>query len=216
MSRVIKSSDELRTFLETIVEQSVASAQDVVAEEERARQLELYRKMQEQEEVEEEEESEEVEEEPAAGEEPEEKTSKEDEKDPMQRPPASERAPEKPKSPEDVDSKNILYSINQIRSGRSLKDRSVKDNLNDYFNRLNPVERLALSEFLEGLSDVIVDGVPAADAETPDEEVVMQATDATAKEVEKKRKAQSQNDKPQAAEKSPAPEDIAPPIKVAQ
>lgn len=217
MSRTIETSEQLRSFLKTIVEQSVHDAQDVVAEEERKRQLELYKKMQEQEEVEEE--TEETEEETeSSDEEPptEKKSSEESEKDPMNRPAAADRAPEKPKTPEDVDLKNILYSINQIRSGRSLKDRSVKDNLNDYFNRLNPVERLALSEFLEGLSDVIVDGVPAADAETPDEEVVMQATDSTAKEVEKKRKSQSQNDKPQAAEKSASPEEIAPPIKVAQ
>jgi len=217
MSRTIETSEQLRSFLKTIVEQSVHDAQDVVAEEERKRQLELYKKMQEQEEVEEE--AEETEEETeSSDEEPstEKKSSEESEKDPMNRPAAADRAPEKPKTPEDVDLKNILYSINQIRSGRSLKDRFVKDNLNDYFNRLNPVERLALSEFLEGLSDVIVDGVPAADAETPDEEVVMQATDSTAKEVEKKRKSQSQNDKPQAAEKSASPEEIAPPIKVAQ
>ena len=217
MSRTIETSEQLRSFLKTIVEQSVHDAQDVVAEEERKRQLELYKKMQEQEEVKEE--AEETEEETeSSDEEPstEKKSSEESEKDPMNRPAAADRAPEKPKTPEDVDLKNILYSINQIRSGRSLKDRFVKDNLNDYFNRLNPVERLALSEFLEGLSDVIVDGVPAADAETPDEEVVMQATDSTAKEVEKKRKSQSQNDKPQAAEKSASPEEIAPPIKVAQ
>lgn len=217
MSRTIETSEQLRSFLKTIVEQSVHDAQDVVAEEERKRQLELYKKMQEQEEVEKaaeetEKETESSDEEPPT----EKKSSEESEKDPMNRPAAADRAPEKPKTPEDVDLKNILYSINQIRSGRSLKDRSVKDNLNDYFNRLNPVERLALSEFLEGLSDVIVDGVPAADAETPDEEVVMQATDSTAKEVEKKRKSQSQNDKPQAAEKSASPEEIAPPIKVAQ
>lgn len=54
MSRTIETSEQLRSFLKTIVEQSVHDAQDVVAEEERKRQLELYKKMQEQEEVEEE------------------------------------------------------------------------------------------------------------------------------------------------------------------
>jgi len=59
MKQVLKTGAELRSFLERIVETSVQSAQDVVAEEERQRQLELYKKMQEQEE------EEEVEEEPA-------------------------------------------------------------------------------------------------------------------------------------------------------
>ncbi len=219
MKQVFKTGAELRSFLERIVETSVQSAQDVVAEEERQRQIELYKKMQEQEEeVEEKEEEEEVEEEveeepaaekPKAAAKPEEDA----EKDPMQRPSAADRAPEKPKTPDEVDLKNILYSINQIRSGRSLKDREVRDNLDDYFNRLSPVERLALSEFLEGLSDVIVDGVPAADAESPDEEIVMQASDKTAKAVaSKEKKAEPQ----QKAKPSSSPEEIAPPIKVAQ
>lgn len=215
MKQVLKTGAELRSFLERIVETSVQSAQDVVAEEERQRQLELYKKMQEQEEeVEEKEEEEEVEEEPAA-EKPKAAAKPEEdaEKDPMQRPSAADRAPEKPKTPDDVDLKNILYSINQIRSGRSLKDRDVRDNLDDYFNKLSPVERLALSEFLEGLSDVIVDGVPAADAESPDEEIVMQASDKTAKAVaSKEKKAEPQ----QKAKPSSSPEEIAPPIKVAQ
>ena len=215
MKQVLKTGAELRSFLERIVETSVQSAQDVVAEEERQRQIALYKKMQEQEEeVEEKEEEEEVEEEPAA-EKPKAAAKPEEdaEKDPMQRPSAADRAPEKPKTPDEVDLKNILYSINQIRSGRSLKDRDVRDNLDDYFNKLSPVERLALSEFLEGLSDVIVDGVPAADAESPDEEIVMQASDKTAKAVaSKEKKAEPQ----QKAKPSSSPEEIAPPIKVAQ
>ena len=208
MKQVLKTGAELRSFLERIVETSVQSAQDVVAEEERQRQLELYKKMQEQAE-EEEVEEEPADEKPKAAAKPEEDA----EKDPMQRPSAADRAPEKPKTPDDVDLKNILYSINQIRSGRSLKDRDVRDNLDDYFNKLSPVERLALSEFLEGLSDVIVDGVPAADAESPDEEIVMQASDKTAKAVaSKEKKAEPQ----QKAKPSSSPEEIAPPIKVAQ
>ena len=215
MKEVLKTGEQLRVFLESIVEQSVKNAQDVVAEEERKRQLELYKKMQEQEEDEEEAKEEPADEEPAE-EEPEaaEKSEEDAEKDPMQRPPAADRAPDKPKTPDDVDLKNILYSINQIRSGRSLKDREVRDNLDDYFNKLSPVERLALSEFLEGLSDVIVDGVPASEAESPDEEIVMQASDKTAKAVASKEKKQ---DTDQPAPKRPSsPEDMTPPIKVAQ
>lgn len=215
MKEVLKTGEQLRVFLESIVEQSVKNAQDVVAEEERKRQLELYKKMQEQEEDEEEAKEEPADEEPVE-EEPEaaEKSEEDSEKDPMQRPPAADRAPDKPKTPDEVDLKNILYSINQIRSGRSLKDREVRDNLDDYFNKLSPVERLALSEFLEGLSDVIVDGVPASEAESPDEEIVMQASDKTAKAVASKEKKQD-TDQP-APKRASSPEDMTPPIKVAQ
>jgi len=213
MKEVLKSGEQLRVFLESIIEQSVKNAQNVVAEEERQRQLDLYKKMQEQEE--DEEKKEDTEEEPEAEEPKDAEKSEEDaEKDPMQRPAAADRAPEKPKTPGDVDLKNILYSINQIRSGRSLKDRDVRDNLGDYFNKLAPVERLALSEFLEGLSDVIVDGIPAADAESPDEEIVMQASNKTAKAVADKEK--KQNDEKPSPRSTASPETIAPPIKVAQ
>jgi len=213
MKEVLKSGEQLRVFLESIIEQSVKNAQNVVAEEERQRQLDLYKKMQEQEE--DEEKKEDTEEEPEAEESKDTEKSEEDaEKDPMQRPAAADRAPEKPKTPGDVDLKNILYSINQIRSGRSLKDRDVRDNLDDYFNKLAPVERLALSEFLEGLSDVIVDGIPAADAESPDEEIVMQASNKTAKAVADKEK--KQNDEKPSPRSTASPETIAPPIKVAQ
>jgi hypothetical protein len=191
MKEVLKTGEQLRVFLESIVEQSVRNAQDVVAKEEPA-------------------DEESAEEEPEAAE----KSEEDAEKDPMQRPPAADRAPDKPKTPDEVDLKNILYSINQIRSGRSLKDREVRDNLDDYFNKLSPVERLALSEFLEGLSDVIVDGVPASEAESPDEEIVMQASDKTAKAVASKEKKQD-TDQP-APKRASSPEDMTPPIKVAQ
>jgi len=207
MNEVLKTGKELRDFLEQVIEQSVKSAKTVVAEEEKKRQLEHYRKMQEQEEAEEEESEE-------SDKDADSKASDEDsEKDPMQRPAAADRAPEKPATPDEVDLKNILYSINQIRSGKSLKDTAVRDNLDDYFNRLSPVERLALSEFLEGLSDVIVDGVPAEEAEAPDEEVVMQATNKTAKAVASKEKKQQPK---QTTKSTDSPEDVAPPIKVSQ
>ena len=213
MKEVLKSGQQLRVFLESIIEQSVKNAQSVVAEEERQRQLELYKKMQEQEEDTDEESEDEEPEAVEKSAEDTEKSAEDTEKDPMQRPTAADRAPEKPATPDEVDLKNILYSINQIRSGKSLKDTAVRDNLDDYFNRLSPVERLALSEFLEGLSDVIVDGVPAEEAEAPDEEVVMQATNKTAKAVASKEKKQQPK---QTTKSTDSPEDVAPPIKVSQ
>jgi hypothetical protein len=213
MKEVLKSGQQLRVFLESIIEQSVKNAQSVVAEEERQRQLELYKKMQEQEEDTDEESEDEEPEAVEKSAEDTEKSAEDTEKDPMQRPTAADRAPEKPATPDEVDLKNILYSINQIRSGKSLKDTAVRDNLDDYFNRLSPVERLALSEFLEGLSDVIVDGVPAEEAEAPDEEVVMQATNKTAKAVASKEKKQQPK---QTTKSTDSPEDVAPPIRVSQ
>ena len=70
---------------------------------------------------------------------------------------------------------------------------------------------MALSEFLEGLTDVIVKGIPAEDAEDPGDEVKMSEPDApaSAEEVEVETEEETEE---KVAEK-PA-EDLTPPIQV--
>lgn len=221
MSTKISTSAQLKAFLERLVENSLRDA------EENLRENSAYSALREQEEEVEAEEEEEVEveveeeaeeKEPEAKKEPKPKPEKEEikvdvevEKDPMERPAASERAPKRPESGAEVTLSNILYDINQIRSGRSLRDPDVKDNLENYFNRLTFAERMALSEFLEGLTDVIVKGVPAEDAEDPGDEVKMSEPDApaSAEEVEVETEEETEE---KVAEK-PA-EDLTPPIQV--
>ena len=85
------------------------------------------------------------------------------------------------------------------------KDPEVKDNLKDYFDRLGKPERITLSEFLAGLTDVIVKGVPAEDAETPDEEVSI---------TEPKKNQEKEADSEEEPSKEKPVEDTTPPIQV--
>ena len=171
MSKTISSSDQLESFLAKLVRDSLDNAQTaiqegaVVVEQEDKEEVEVKVKAKEK--------SAEGDAEEESKEDVEVKVDVDAEKDPMERPPASERAPKRPETGAEVKLSNILYDINQIRSGRSLRDPDVKGNLEDYFNRLTNPERMALSEFLEGLTDVIVKGVPGEDAEDPGDEVKM-------------------------------------------
>ena len=186
------SAEQLEKFLRSVTSKSI----DAARKEFSTLRENALNQIREQEEAEEtEEETEEV--------------DVESEKDPMERPAASDRAPKRPESGSEVTLSNILYDINQIRSGRSLKDPDVKGNLSDYFERLSNPQRIALSEFLQGLTDVIVKGVPGDDAEDPNDEVKMSETDpeAETKEVEAEAEVEEK------VVEKPA-EDTTPPIQV--
>ena len=197
MSKTISSSEQLENFLSKLVRDSLADAQSAIQE--GSVVIEQEEKSAESEDAEEDKEDIEV------------KVDVNDEKDPMERPPASERAPKRPETGADVKLSNILYDINQIRSGRSLRDPDVKGNLEDYFNRLANPERIALSEFLQGLTDVIVKGVPGDDAEDPSDEVKMTEPEASSdtEEVE----VESEEEVEEKVAEKPA-EDTTPPIQV--
>lgn len=53
---------------------------------------------------------------------------------------------------------SIIDKINELRSGKSLKDKETKDALKAYFQKLNGPERIALFAFLSGLCKVLSDG----------------------------------------------------------
>ena len=209
MSKTISSSEQLESFLAKLVRDSLDNAQTaiqegaVVVEQEDKEEVEVK--------VKEKEKSAEGDAEEESKEDAEVKVDVDAEKDPMERPPASERAPKRPETGAEVKLSNILYDINQIRSGRSLRDPDVKGNLEDYFNRLTNPERMALSEFLEGLTDVIVKGVPGEDAEDPGDEVKMTEPEAPKSTEEVEVEAEEEVEE-KVAEK-PA-EDLTPPIQV--
>ena len=216
MKDLITSAEQLEKFLRSVTSKSIEAARKEFSSlrENALNQIREQEEAEEQtEEVEAEAESEEAEEsEEESEEETEEETEEvdvESEKDPMERPTASDRAPKRPESGSEVTLSNILYDINQIRSGRSLKDPDVKGNLSDYFERLSNPQRIALSEFLQGLTDVIVKGVPGDDAEDPNDEVKMSETDPEAETEEVEAEAEVEE---KVVEK-PA-EDTTPPIQV--
>ena len=209
MSKTISSSEQLESFLAKLVRDSLDNAQTaiqegaVVVEQEDKEEVEVK--------VKEKEKSAEGDAEEESKEDVEVKVDVDAEKDPMERPPASERAPKRPETGAEVKLSNILYDINQIRSGRSLRDPDVKGNLEDYFNRLTNPERMALSEFLEGLTDVIVKGVPGEDAEDPGDEVKM--TEPEAPESTEEVEVEAEEEVEEKVAEKPA-EDLTPPIQV--
>ena len=209
MSKTISSSDQLESFLAKLVRDSLDNAQTaiqegaVVVEQEDKEEVEVKVKAKEK--------SAEGDAEEESKEDVEVKVDVDAEKDPMERPPASERAPKRPETGAEVKLSNILYDINQIRSGRSLRDPDVKGNLEDYFNRLTNPERMALSEFLEGLTDVIVKGVPGEDAEDPGDEVKM--TEPEAPESTEEVEVEAEEEVEEKVAEKPA-EDLTPPIQV--
>ena len=212
MKDLITSAEQLEKFLRSVTSKSIDAARKEFSSlrENALNQIREQEEAEEEtEEVEAEAESEEAEESEEETEEETEEVDVESEKDPMERPTASDRAPKRPESGSEVTLSNILYDINQIRSGRSLKDPDVKGNLSDYFERLSNPQRIALSEFLQGLTDVIVKGVPGDDAEDPNDEVKMSETDPEAETEEVEAEAEVEE---KVVEK-PA-EDTTPPIQV--
>ena len=79
-------------------------------------------------------------------------------------------APAKPvklkheKVPE-VNAQSIADKINELRAGKSLKDKETMSALKSYFEKLNGPERIALFAFLSGLSKVL--GDQKGDVKTP-------------------------------------------------
>ena len=96
--------------------------------------------------------------------------------------------------------KSLFRLINFVRSGKSIKRGEVRDELKSYFENLSEPEQVALIEFLTGLSDIIVRGETAEEAEDPGDEVKM---------VSRSEKQETEEEETQKPE-----EDTSPPIKV--
>lgn len=72
-------------------------------------------------------------------------------------------------SHDDLSMEQIIDKLNAIRSGKSLKDKGVRERIGAYFQDLNSVQRLALFAFLEGLAEVVASEVPGDDARAPND-----------------------------------------------
>jgi len=125
---------------------------------------------------------------------------------------ADMKAKEKEASKE-LSPQTVFSAINQIRSGKSLKNMDIRTELTKYFDALSKPQQVALAEFLEGLGDIIVRGESAEEAEDPGDEIKM-----TAKVPEAEpdvAKAETEQDKGQVKKaETEAGEDTSPPITV--
>ncbi len=107
---------------------------------------------------------------------------------------------------------SVIKDINNLRAGRSTKDKDIKDQLLGYYDRLDDGERKILHLFLSELSKILQGALSATDAQDPSEPP-FNADISFGEEDE----AQAEDETAQADEPSDEPgseEDTAPPIKV--
>lgn len=75
---------------------------------------------------------------------------------------------------EDITFYMLRDKLNVIRSGKSLKDSDVKDDLQEYVDKLEDVEKEALYIFLDSIGKIMIDEVSGEEAEDPSSEIEMQ------------------------------------------
>lgn len=91
---------------------------------------------------------------------------------------AQERAHEKEKTsaqvvatpkPEDLSFDMVVTAMNILRSGQSLKDERVRQEVERYFTGLKGAERVALYSYLNGIAQIVAANVSSAQAPSPDD-----------------------------------------------
>jgi len=92
--------------------------------------------------------------------------------EPAEEEPAEEESAEEAEEEEDfvdagVSFDSITRAINNLRSGKSLKDSGVKKQAADYYDKLSDSERKALFVFLEALSEIISGQIQGKEAQDP-------------------------------------------------
>lgn len=71
--------------------------------------------------------------------------------------------------PEDLTFDMVVTALNIMRSGQSLKDQRVRQEVETYFNNLQGAERTALYSYLNGLAQIVAANVPSSQAPSPDD-----------------------------------------------
>lgn len=169
------------------------------------------------------------------GEEPEEEEMSDDppaEEPPSEEPP-SEEPPEEPEAQQPDDEgevgasfDSVVQAVNNLRAGKSLRDSSIKQQAQDYYDKLSDDERTTLLVFLKAMSDIIagqVDGIDAQDPSDPPVSIKIggepedsQEDMSEPEEEPAAPDAETQEDELPADEagEEPSEEDTTPPIKV--
>lgn len=214
----LDTADDIVTFLKILAEESVKDAHEIVNDPnqvryEHTRELDkkTYGKLDVHEQ--EDEEAEETgDDEVVDTEEPE--VEPDDE-------PVEEEVPEDDVSLE-VSLDSITSSIKQLRSGKSVDDTVIKDQLRVYFDRLDETERGALLAFLKAFSGILT-GVSAGDnapdpSDPPYNISMSKGEEEVAAEEEPAEPAEEVPDDQEVApsDDEVEPEDTAPPIKVGE
>lgn len=67
----------------------------------------------------------------------------------------------------DVEPKDIVEKLNAIRGGKSFKDSTVANSMEEYIGSLSKAEKVALMAFLKGISQIVTGEVEPEDASDP-------------------------------------------------
>jgi len=135
-------------------------------------------------------------------------------------------APEEPESSSDSGAvgasfDSVVQAVNNLRAGKSLRDSSIKQQAQVYYDKLTEDERTTLLVFLDALSNIIAGQVDGKDAQDPSdppssikitsgEESVETSQDSQPSEEDEETKEDTTEDSPEETSE----EDTTPPIKV--
>lgn len=70
----------------------------------------------------------------------------------------------------DIETKDVVETLNSIRSGRSFKDSAVAGPMEQYIDKLSAAEKTALYAFLSGLAQIVTGQVPGDSAIDPSDQ----------------------------------------------
>lgn len=136
----------------------------------------------------------------------------------------TEEAPVDDEVEEEVDAEqfgvsfdSVLKDINNLRAGRSTKDKEIKDELLTYYDRLDEDERKILHLFLRELSSILQGALEGEDALDPSDaplyaDIIMKGNEA--EDVEEPEADAEEIPRPKKSISKGSTEDSSPPIKV--
>lgn len=142
---------------------------------------------------------------------------------------SAEEEPQPEKSAEDNSAviassfDSIVKAVNNLRSGQSLKDKSIKQQAQVYYDKLSDAERTTLQVFLDALSKIIAGQIDGKDAQDPGDppsyiKIEKESEEEDKSEPQAKPQADQPSKEPQSLNKpqedSEDLEDTSPPIKV--
>jgi hypothetical protein len=73
----------------------------------------------------------------------------------------------RPEEVTEVDIYEIIDLLNQMRSGKSLKDEDTRKRVQEYFDGLDPGERQSLLIYVTALTEIMSGGISGKDADDP-------------------------------------------------
>ena len=144
--------------------------------------------------------------------EPEEEEFPEEPRATKEKEPAEETEPDKEKPEVRASFDSVVKAVNNLRSGKSLRDTEIQKQAQDYYDKLTEDERTTLLIFLKSLSDIItgqISGSEAADPSDPPSLIKIFSGEEEDQEPQQKQDTRDEEEEPEEEL-----EDTSPPIRV--